>query len=366
MLQVETQTLWLFCRPGFEADAGQELVARAAELGVFGYFVPGQVPGWVSFQAPGHGLGAELLPRLHLSELVFVRDWVMELARLELPGGDRVGSVLEALREEVDVFPFERLEVHVPAEGAPDDLARFARKWTSPLARALRDTGWLVPREESPVNLPRLDILLPSFEQALLCASPQGNRSPFVGGVPRLRFPPSAPSRSTLKLEEAWKLFIPEEHWYELLGGGRHAVDLGASPGGWTWQLVKEGMLVTAVDNGPMDEALMASGHVEHVRADGFTWRPRRAVDWLVCDIVDKPARVADLIAGWFEDGLCRYSVFNLKLPMKQRQQAWENCRDRLLACTALNAPDIRLQARQLYHDREEITCFVGPDLRRS
>ncbi len=30
-------------------------------------------------------------------------------------------------------------------------------------------------------------------------------------GIPRLKFPREAPSRSTLKLEEAWHTFIPRE-----------------------------------------------------------------------------------------------------------------------------------------------------------
>lgn len=360
MLSVNPQAIWLLCRAGFETDAGQELVARSAERNVYGYFVPGPVPGWVVFYAPGHDLARELLPVLNWADLVFSRDWLMQLAEVDsLPVSDRVGAVLEAMRANVDVFPFERLEVHVPTEGAPEDLNRFARKWISPLAGALRETGWLAPRDESTVNLPRLDVLLPGFDRAILCATLPNNRSPFVGGVPRLRFPSEAPSRSTLKLEEAWKLFVPRQQWYDILGGGKQAVDLGASPGGWTWQLVKEGMLVTAVDNGPMDEALMASGHVEHVRADGFTWRPKRGVDWLVCDIVDKPARVADLIADWFGEGLCRYAVFNLKLPMKQRLETWESCRERLLEGCGPVAGEIRLGAKQLYHDREELTCFM-------
>ena len=84
--------------------------------------------------------------------------------------------------------------------------------------------------------------------------------------------PPHARRALRRKLEEAWKVFLPKERWLEYLGGGKKAVDLGAAPGGWTWQLVRQGMMVTAVDNGPMNPELMASGHVEHVEADGYAW----------------------------------------------------------------------------------------------
>src|SRR5690606_30885122 len=84
------------------------------------------------------------------------------------------------------------------------------------------------------------------------------------------------PSRSTLKLEEAWHHFIPREEWDSRLAPGMTAVDLGAAPGGWTWQLVNRHMKVTAVDNGPMARSLMDSGQVEHVQADGYLFRPAR------------------------------------------------------------------------------------------
>src|SRR3546814_11125995 len=81
---------------------------------------------------------------------------------------------------------------------------------------------------------------------------------------------------STLKLEEAWHHFIPRDQWDERLHSDMTGVDLGAAPGGWTWQLVNRGMLVTAIDNGPMAESLMDTGLVQHLMADGFTFKPKQ------------------------------------------------------------------------------------------
>lgn len=39
------------------------------------------------------------------------------------------------------------------------------------------------------------------------------NKSPFHMGITRLRFPADASSRSRLKLEEAFHVFIPAEEW---------------------------------------------------------------------------------------------------------------------------------------------------------
>ena len=144
------------------------------------------------------------------------------------------------------------------------------------------------------------------------------------------------------------------ERW---LKAGMRAVDLGASPGGWTWQLVNRSLHVTAVDNGPMDGALLASGLVDHLRADGFRYRPAKPVDWLVCDMVEQPRRVAELIAQWFAEGACRYAIFNLKLPMKKRYDEVALCL--AIVRDAVHGRRVEVRAKQLYHDREEITVFA-------
>ena len=103
-------------------------------------------------------------------------------------------------------------------------------------------------------------------------------------------------------------------------------------------------------------------GHplVKHLRADGFRYRPQHPVDWLVCDMVEQPARVSDLIAAWFVGGLTRQAIFNLKLPMKKRALALRDALDRI--GDALDAAEIRhtVAVKQLYHDREEVTVYLA------
>lgn len=41
----------------------------------------------------------------------------------------------------------------------------------------------------------------------------------------------------------------------------------------------------------------------------------------MVCDMVEKPAKVAALMASWLVNGWCRETIFNLKLPMKKRYE---------------------------------------------
>ena len=61
-------------------------------------------------------------------------------------------------------------------------------------------------------------------------------------------------------------------------------------------------------------------------------------------------------MAEWFARGWCQHSVFNLKLPMKKR---WEETQRCLAAFQEQAGRPLVVRARQLYHDREEITVFA-------
>lgn len=357
--------VWLFARPGFENEAGREWLDRARTLGIQGSMQPLADTGLVCWEASTRiPVEARVEQHLPVDSLVFARDVVFELGRVDpLPKQDRVGALIKSLDARIPERQWGEVAVHVP-EGSPDgDLAAFARRWTAPLAVALRRHGRLSEKRDRGTR--RLDLILPDFERLIVGETRPGHRAAFPGGRPRLRLPGSAPSRSTLKLEEAFLTLLDERERERWLAPGMTAVDLGAAPGGWTFHLVGRGMLVTAVDNGPMNAALMRSGQVDHVRADGFVWTPRRSCDWMVCDIVDKPRRTVDMVGRWFRNGHCRASVFNLKLPMKKRLEEWRLCLRRLRGALDRAGGSFDIRAKQLYHDRDEVTVMVlprGPD----
>jgi 23S rRNA (cytidine2498-2'-O)-methyltransferase len=109
---------------------------------------------------------------------------------------------------------------------------------------------------------------------------------------------------------------------------------------------------------------VLDTGVVTHVRADGFRFRQRKPVDWLVCDMVEQPARVAALVADWLASGDARAALFNLKLPMKKRWLEARACLDAMAETFASGSRRFVLRARQLYHDREEITVLALPQRR--
>ena len=93
---------------------------------------------------------------------------------------------------------------------------------------------------------------------------------------------------------------------------------------------------------------------------DGFKFEPeRKNIHWLVCDMIEKPKRVAKLMAQWLIDGWCKEAIFNLKLPMKQRYQEATDDLKLLTDMIEEAGFNYELLAKHLYHDREEITVHV-------
>jgi len=235
---------------------------------------------------------------------------------------------------------------------------KFCRKFTVPLRASLRANKILLNYESAKRPVVHVFFIAPGT--CYVGYSLPENNSPFFMGIPRLKFPSDAPSRSTLKLEEAFHIFIPADEWDERLASGMYAVDLGACPGGWTYQLVKRNMWVSSVDNGPMAQSLMETGQVIHLREDGFRYKSTSTKNyWLVCDMVEKPAKVAALMCDWLVNGWCREAIFNLKLPMKKRYEEVSNILERIDERLKENGVNAEIFAKQLYHDREEVTVHI-------
>lgn len=349
-------TNWLlYCRPGFEQDCAQEALRQAKQQKpIIGIEQPDIIAdsGYVVL-----ALNEQLLS---YRELIFARQLIRLQHTIEpLPERDRLTPILSAIA----ALPgsFGALWLEVPDTNDGKTLSAFTRRFQPLLETALREQGRLqddIPNADK--KLPRLHIFFPDKSSALIGTSDPHNSAAAIMGIVRQSMPAEAPSRSTLKLAEAIEVFMDRSEQTRLLRQGMQAVDLGAAPGGWTWQLVKRGIRVTAVDNGPMKGAMANHPLVQHLKQDGFKYVPRKAVDWLVCDMVEKPAKVAKLIEEWFAAGFCKHAIFNLKLPMKQRVAALDSALNGIRARLDEEGINYRMMAKQLYHDREEVTVFLA------
>jgi len=353
-------TLLLLCRTGFEGECAAEISGRAAEEGSYGYPTLQRNSGYVLFHVQPPSTALQLIESLRFRRLIFARQWFACGPALEgLDPRDRLTPVAERA---ADLPECAELVVETADTTEGRELQGFGRKFASALAPRLRQTGVLAKRGAKTDW--RMHLFVLSGREMWLGAAPVRNSAAEPGGIIRLKFPSAAPSRSTLKLEEAWHWFVPKGQWNRRLAPGMKAVDLGAAPGGWTWQLVQRGMFVTAIDNGPMNPELMETGQVEHLREDAFVYRPSKPVDWMVCDVVEKPARTTALVIEWALNGWAQDMIFNLKLPMKKRYEETRACLERIERALADAGLSGRLQAKHLYHDREEITCWLSLEAR--
>ena len=344
----------IHCRTGFGPDAAAELQAQALARGLTGFCRARPEDAHLVFEADRPGAAAELFEGLRIEEMVFVRQWFLASQKLtNLNPGDRVDPLLRAILAQAprvgDLF------VESPDSEAGKTLRVLCRKLTHPLRQALRlADAW------DPSSPDRGHVLMLDSSSAYAGAAPVSNSAPWSAGIPRLKMPGKAPSRSTLKLDEALGRLLSEDERARWLREGMRAVDLGAAPGGWSYQLLRRGLFVTAVDRANMDTALLADGMLEHLREDGFHFQPADPVDWMVCDMVEKPSRVVALVSRWLSEGWCRCCVFNLKLPMKKRQLEVARSREAIGDALSRTGRPFVLRFKQLYHDREEVTGLVA------
>jgi 23S rRNA (cytidine2498-2'-O)-methyltransferase len=371
-----TQGLLCYCRAGFEPELAGELTDRASEAGLGGYARTERGSGHAVFLGED---GAALSRALPFAALIFARQKLRLIAELrELDPKDRIGPMLETLcghrgsdarrdpgaaedseaKSRLASLPrpavFGMLVVEHPDSDAAKPLAGLARSFGNALRPALRKSGLLSAQDHD--RLPRLHVCFVAGDHAFLAESDPRDSAPWPMGVPRLKMHADAPSRSALKLEEAILTLMSADERARLLREGMRAADLGAAPGGWTWVLTRHKLQVVAIDNGPLRPHVMDTGLVQHLRADGFAWHPAKPLDWMVCDMVEQPSRVAARMAEWFREGWCRHAIFNLKLPMKKRWHETRLCLDRFAAQAG---KPLTIRAKQLYHDREEITVFA-------
>ena len=205
---------------------------------------------------------------------------------------------------------------------------------------------------------------------SLLCTMDKGymgistaeeNLSSWPGGARRFAQTPEQMSRAEFKLLEALDVFgvtLPSQG---------HALDLGAAPGGWTRLLLEAGLNVVAVDPANLDPRLTRGKRLEHYRGYAENYldeaiRRGTHFDLIVNDMrMDAREAARQLVKASLclrTDGFI-ISVF--KLP-----HAAPGINPLTNLKEALNILGKRfslVQARQLFHNRQEVTVVAAHPL---
>ena len=210
-------------------------------------------------------------------------------------------------------------EIAAPSvKAAADALRAIQRNWACYAAQHHRRSA-LITERLPPVKARPLAFPDPAPTAHLgawtllapdrVLASPT-KTSPFVNGeIAFVEDREGPPSRAYLKLWEALTRLGRHP------GPGETCLDLGASPGGWTWALARLGARVTAVDKAPLDPRVAAMPGVAVRLESAFGLEPRNEppVDWLFSDVICYPARLLALVQRWIAAGAARNLVCTVK-----------------------------------------------------
>ena len=154
------------------------------------------------------------------------------------------------------------------------------------------------------------------------------------------------PSRAYLKLWELFTIYGVRPRV------GEKCIDLGATPGGWTWVLAnpKIGCKVLAVDRAPLAENVAAMAGVEFMLRNAFTLKPEDvgSIDWLFSDIICYPEQLVELVQTWRESGLVKNFVCTIKFKGKTDH-----------AVTAKLASIAGARVQHLCHNKHELTWWL-------
>ena len=181
----------------------------------------------------------------------------------------------------------------------------------------------------------------------LLLASPHCS-SPFPNGeVQFVEDKSNPPNRAYLKLWEAFTVLrkYPQP--------GETCLDLGASPGGWSWVLAQLGAKVIAVDKASLDPKIAALPNVEWRGQSAFALEPATSepVDWLFSDIACYPERLLGLVQRWLSWGKARNFICTLKFQAET---------DHATAAQFAATPGAQLF--HLHHNKHELTFALLRD----
>jgi 23S rRNA (cytidine2498-2'-O)-methyltransferase len=284
------------------------------------------------------------------------------LSKTETDLDQLAGAVeqLPRLAELAEDTPFSvqaRLFEEIEGQALSYPYTPFAIK--ERLAAVIRRKTGAVENIREPVEILSM---VGSQGKAYLGLSPvELNLSDWPGGMRRLAKRDAQISRAELKLQEALEVFEVE------LPTGGEALDLGAAPGGWTRLLLEAGLRVTAIDPADLDPRLQKyAGQLSHYRGHAERFLQSALADKsrlgsyavLVSDVRMDASMAAHLMVDFAPllapDGL---AITTLKLPHESAKLKPAHLVEQALSILRQTYPQLR--ARQLFHNRSEITVLL-------
>lgn len=165
--------------------------------------------------------------------------------------------------------------------------------------------------------------------------------SPYpLGKIEFLENKTTPPSRAYLKLWEMFTVHCPPPL------NNTTVVDLGSSPGGWSWVLAQLHLDVISVDKAPLDPAISKMPEITFLQESAFGLDPKKMdkVTWLFSDIICYPQRLLALVQRWMKESNVQHFVCTIK---------FQDAADFAVIDEFLKIPGSRMV--HLYHNKHEV-----------
>ncbi len=158
----------------------------------------------------------------------------------------------------------------------------------------------------------------------------------------------SPPNRAYVKL---WEILLVQ-NFFDTKEVSQHAcIEVGCSPGGWTWVLAQLYKKVYAIDKAPLAKQLSKFKNIDYQSADAFKLDPKKFKDarWFFSDIICTPDRMNELVSKWLQQSQVTHFVSTIKFKgpadfefLQRFQQEKSSLGDSLIT--------------HLYHNKNEVT----------
>ena len=169
---------------------------------------------------------------------------------------------------------------------------------------------------------------------------------PSLNGAMVFKEDKKPPSRAYLKL---WEALTQLGDWPNKTS---QVVDLGSSPGSWTWALAKLGANVLSIDRSKLDPMLDTFTNVHFQTGDAFSLMPEKK-DWVFSDVICYPDKLFEYMKGWLDSSHCSKFVCSIKFAGKPDYKIIDEFR---------RLPHSRVL--HLTHNKNEVTWIRHPKIK--
>lgn len=178
-------------------------------------------------------------------------------------------------------------------------------------------------------------------EPDLLLLAKQASTWRYLGEMEFEENKQQPPSRAYLKL---WEALLSIPVWPK---ASDIVLDLGSSPGGWSWVLSHLSHQVISIDKAQLAPQIAKNPHIKFVQESIFAMDPKKWLHahWVFCDVICYPEKILELIQNWLSNGYKGNMVFTIK---------FQGDTDFRVIDELKKIPNSRLQ--HLYHNKHELT----------